>query len=143
MPQAKAADAHAQGFALTEWLEGAAPGADYLASASVSYPLVGLTQLAHYVATLAKLGKTHEEMVFKGATGHSQGVASAVVLASSATTEELNANALKMVRPESRIMRPSSPLLFSPGRAKRPGQARLPARPPAPPTCVRVPVARC
>ena len=34
-----------------------------------------------------------------------------------------------------------SPL--SPGRAKRPGQARLPARPPAPPTCVRVPVARC
>jgi malonyl CoA-acyl carrier protein transacylase len=63
-----------------------------------SYPLVGLTQLAHYVSTLAKLGKTHEEMAFKGATGHSQGVASAVVLASSATTAELNANALKMVR---------------------------------------------
>ena len=40
----------------------------------------------------------NEEMAFKGATGHSQGVVSAVVLASSATTAELNANALKMVR---------------------------------------------
>ena len=50
------------------------PSANYLASASVSYPLVGLTQLSHYVATLDKMGKTHEDMVplFKGATGHSQ-----------------------------------------------------------------------
>jgi len=50
------------------------PSANYLASASVSYPLVGLTQLSHYVATLDKVGKTHEDMVplFKGATGHSQ-----------------------------------------------------------------------
>ncbi len=73
-----------------------------------SYPLVGLTQLGHYVSTLAKLGKTHEEMVFKGATGHSQGVVSAVVLASSATTAELNANALKMV---SELAQPARRLL--------------------------------
>ena len=69
---ATSAGCHAEGFDLTAWLEGSAPSANYLASASVSYPLVGLTQLAHYVETLAKVGKTHEEMVFKGATGHSQ-----------------------------------------------------------------------
>lgn len=79
-PEAAAAGCHAEGFDLSAWLEGEPPSANYLASASVSYPLVGLTQLAHYVATLAKIGKTHEEMVFKGATGHSQVCLNTLVL---------------------------------------------------------------
>lgn len=37
--QAKATAAHPQGFALTEWLEGAAPSAGYLSSAAVRYDI--------------------------------------------------------------------------------------------------------
>lgn len=55
----------------------------YLASCAVSLPLIGLTQLAQYVV----FGKGHnlgpKELGerFKGATGHSQGVVSAAVIA--------------------------------------------------------------
>ena len=83
--QASAAACHSEGFDVAAWLEDPArtPSASYLASAAVSYPMVGLVQMGHYMAMLGDTGKTHEELVglFKGATGHSQGIVSAVAIA--------------------------------------------------------------
>ncbi|KAK4048983.1 fatty acid synthase alpha subunit Lsd1 [Microbotryomycetes sp. JL221] len=61
------------------------PPVAYLASCAVSLPLIGLTQLAQYVVygKGAGLGPAELGQRFKGATGHSQGVISACVVASS------------------------------------------------------------
>ncbi|KAK4046932.1 fatty acid synthase alpha subunit Lsd1 [Microbotryomycetes sp. JL201] len=60
------------------------PPVPYLASCAVSLPLIGLTQLAQYVVygKGANLGPAELGQRFKGATGHSQGVISACVIAS-------------------------------------------------------------
>jgi hypothetical protein len=102
-PEAIEAAAHPAGFDVSTWLEDPAktPSSAYLASAPVSYPLVGLVQIAHYVSTLSTVGKKHEEMcaLLKGATGHSQGVVAAVAVACSSTDAELLANSTQLVSP--------------------------------------------
>jgi hypothetical protein len=59
-------------------------------SIPISFPLIGLTQLVQYlvVCHVANLtpGKFHSRL--SGATGHSQGIVSAVVIAASGTFEE-------------------------------------------------------
>lgn len=78
---------YGNGFTVLHWLQAPAtrPSVAYLASCAVSLPLIGLTQLAQYVV----FGKGHhlgpKELAdkFKGATGHSQGVVSAAVIAAS------------------------------------------------------------
>ncbi|KAK4705985.1 hypothetical protein P7C70_g226, partial [Phenoliferia sp. Uapishka_3] len=67
------------------WLKDSStrPSVPYLASCAVSLPLIGLTQLAQYVVygKGANLGPRELGASFKGATGHSQGVVSACVIA--------------------------------------------------------------
>ena len=68
------------------------PDTDYLVSAPVSLPLIGLVQLAHYQVTCKTLGKTPGEVLerFSGTTGHSQGVVTAAAIASANTWEEFS-----------------------------------------------------
>ncbi|TIC66451.1 hypothetical protein E3Q02_01872 [Wallemia mellicola] len=76
------------------------PSVAYLASIPLSLPLIGLTQLVQYLAFASACslspGKLRENI--KGATGHSQGVISAVVAAASDSYQEFTNNALKALK---------------------------------------------
>ncbi|GAA6028639.1 hypothetical protein JCM8097_007324 [Rhodosporidiobolus ruineniae] len=67
------------------WLEdpSSRPEVPYLASCAVSLPLIGLTQLCQYIVygKGSSLGPAELAAKFNGATGHSQGVVSALVIA--------------------------------------------------------------
>ena len=83
----KAEKLYPKGLDVLRWLNNpdAQPDTDYLVSAPVSFPLIGLTQLSHYVVTCRVLG-THPGHVrdrFSGTTGHSQGVVTAAAIAAS------------------------------------------------------------
>lgn len=85
----KAEKLYPKGLDVLRWLNNkdAQPDIDYLVSAPVSFPLIGLTQLAHYVVTCRVLG-THPGHIrerFAGTTGHSQGVVTAAAIAASGT----------------------------------------------------------
>ncbi len=78
---------YAKGLDILRWLNHpeTQPDLDYLVSAPVSFPLIGLTQLAQYVVTCRVLG-THPGHVrerLAGTTGHSQGVVTAAAIAAS------------------------------------------------------------
>jgi len=80
-----------KGLDVMRWLHNkdAEPDVDYLVSAPVSFPLIGLTQLAHFVVTCRVLG-THPGNVrdrLSGTTGHSQGVVTAAAIAASKSWE--------------------------------------------------------
>ena len=80
-----------KGLDVMRWLNNrdSQPDIDYLVSAPVSFPLIGLTQLAHYVVTCRVLG-THPGHVrdrLSGTTGHSQGVVTAAAIAASSNWE--------------------------------------------------------
>eukprot|EP00667_Euglena_gracilis_P000009 EG_transcript_9 len=79
------------------WLEGGAalPPDQYLTSAPVNLPLIGVVQLANYWVMWKSLDRPLQEVqsAFKGAAGHSLGIISAVVLASSADEAEFLQNA--------------------------------------------------
>lgn len=102
-PEAQALNLHEQGMDLIKWLDsediGSRPTVKYLRSAPVSYPLIGLTQLANYADTLDRLNVSPGDFRarLKGTTGHSQGVVSAVVIASSGTREEFVKRGCEMV----------------------------------------------
>jgi fatty acid synthase subunit beta, fungi type len=61
------------------------PDSEYLSSAPVSLPCVGVVQLGLYAVTCRVLGKKPGEIrrYFSGATGHSQGIVTAVAVAAS------------------------------------------------------------
>ncbi|GJN90263.1 hypothetical protein Rhopal_003264-T1 [Rhodotorula paludigena] len=67
------------------WLQNPStrPEVPYLATCAVSLPLIGLTQLAQYIVygKGSSLGPAELGAKFAGATGHSQGVVSALVIA--------------------------------------------------------------
>ena len=88
------------------WLSGSVPVPPeaYLRSAPVSFPLVGLTQLASYAATLCALGLGPEAgapgggrgpgallAASAGATGHSQGIVAAAAVAAAGDWQALAA----------------------------------------------------
>ena len=82
---------YAKGLDVMRWLHNreSQPDTDYLVSAPVSLPLIGLTQLAHYVVTCKVLG-SHPGLIrdcLSGATGHSQGVITAAAIASASDWE--------------------------------------------------------
>ena len=91
---------HEHGFALLDWMKGDEPPIEYLRSAPISYPLVFLTQIANYLAAIDACDTSHSALTksFKCATGHSQGIVAAVVLASSGDGVSLHAKSLKGVR---------------------------------------------
>ncbi|KAL9947011.1 hypothetical protein D7B24_008910 [Verticillium nonalfalfae] len=80
-----------KGLDVMRWLEDedATPDLDYLVSAPVSFPLIGLVQLAHYEVTCKALGvnpgKLRERL--SGSTGHSQGVVLAAATAAACSWE--------------------------------------------------------
>ena len=80
-----------KGLDVIRWLhdKDSTPDTDYLISAPVSFPLIGLVQLAHYTVTCKALGKTPGEVRerFSGATGHSQGVVMAAAIAAADSWE--------------------------------------------------------
>ena len=76
---------YSKGLDVMQWLHNkdSQPDTDYLVSAPVSLPLIGLVQLAHYTVTCKALGLTPGEVrdYFSGTTGHSQGVVTAAAVA--------------------------------------------------------------
>ncbi|RDW58716.1 fatty acid synthase subunit beta [Coleophoma cylindrospora] len=77
---------YSAGFDVLSWLrdpEGA-PNSDYLISCPISFPLIGLTQLANYYSMCKALGKSPGEILenVTGTTGHSQGIVVAAAIAS-------------------------------------------------------------
>ncbi|KAB8339215.1 hypothetical protein FH972_022149 [Carpinus fangiana] len=95
---------YSQGLDVKQWLHNpdTLPDLDYLVSAPVSMPLIGLTQLAHYVVLCRVQGVDpgYIREHIKGTTGHSQGIVTAVAIAASGSWEEFEeraAQALKML----------------------------------------------
>ncbi|KAF2086577.1 beta subunit of fatty acid synthase [Saccharata proteae CBS 121410] len=82
---------YSKGLDVMRWLNNreSQPDTDYLVSAPVSLPLIGLTQLTHYVVTCRVLGSHpgHVRSYFTGTTGHSQGVVTAAAIAASGSWE--------------------------------------------------------
>jgi fatty acid synthase subunit alpha len=90
---------YTHGMDVYSWLTGATPRppVEYLASVPLSLPLIGLTQLAQYLVACRVAGLTPGEMRarFAGATGHSQGVVSAVCISASDSFDSFAANSRK------------------------------------------------
>jgi len=80
-----------KGLDVMRWLHNrdSQPDTDYLVSAPVSLPLIGLVQLAHYTVTCKALGQTPGDIrgKFIGTTGHSQGIVTAAAIAAADTWE--------------------------------------------------------
>jgi len=82
---------YAKGLDVMEWLRSpdATPDNDYLVSAPVSLPLIGLVQLCHYQVLGKGLG-VHPGILrerIRGATGHSQGIVVAAATAAANSWE--------------------------------------------------------
>lgn len=88
---------YGKGLDILNWLHDTSktPDIDYMVSAPVSFPLIGITQLAHYVVTARILGKEPGDMrdLMAGATGHSQGIITAVCISVSDTWQSFYDNA--------------------------------------------------
>ncbi|KAI1120131.1 fatty acid synthase beta subunit [Nemania abortiva] len=76
------------GLDVMRWLESpnTQPDVDYLITAPVSFPIIGLAQLTHVVVVCNVLGihPGHLRDYLAGVTGHSQGIVTAAALSSSA-----------------------------------------------------------
>ncbi|KAI9826698.1 MAG: beta subunit of fatty acid synthetase [Phylliscum demangeonii] len=85
---------YARGLDVMAWLHDPelTPSAEYLVSAPVSSPLIGLVQLVHYSVTCKILGTTPGEFLrcLSGATGHSQGIVVATAVAAADTWESFD-----------------------------------------------------
>ncbi|OAQ86630.1 fatty acid synthase beta subunit dehydratase [Purpureocillium lilacinum] len=78
-----------KGLDIMDWLHhaDATPDVDYLISAPVSFPLIGLVQMAHYEVTCKVLGIDPGQLRerISGTTGHSQGIVMAAATAAAAS----------------------------------------------------------
>lgn len=90
------------GMDVASWLSGSTPRPStvYLASVPVSLPLIGLTQLIQYlvICRVSNLTPGQLRSRLSGATGHSQGVVSAVVISASSTYDDFETNVKKALR---------------------------------------------
>jgi fatty acid synthase subunit alpha, fungi type len=93
---------YAYGLDVSSWLAGTKPrpSIPYLASVPVAFPLIGLTQLVQYLVVCRVSGIAPGQLRdrFSGATGHSQGVVSAVAIAASTSFESFTENTKKAIR---------------------------------------------
>ncbi|KAJ2229527.1 fatty acid synthase alpha subunit Lsd1, partial [Coemansia sp. RSA 485] len=84
--------AYPKGLCVSKWINNtlAVPDSQYLISSPVSIPLVGLVQLMQFMVLYKTLGVSPGELArrFDVATGHSQGITSAVVLSTLTDDEE-------------------------------------------------------
>ena len=85
---------YSKGLDVMRWLHNkeTQPDTDYLVSAPVSLPLIGLVQLAHYTVTCKTLGLQPGDIreCLRGTTGHSQGIATAAAIASADSWESFD-----------------------------------------------------
>ena len=92
---------YTQGFDVLQWLQHPekTPDNTYLLSIPISCPLIGVIQLVHYAVTARVLGLTPGELRshLAGATGHSQGLATAVAIAEADTWESFNVSLSKTI----------------------------------------------
>ncbi|KAJ8058636.1 hypothetical protein OCU04_012812 [Sclerotinia nivalis] len=83
-----------KGLDIMAWLHDpeSTPDIDYLVSAPVSFPLIGLVQLCHYAVTCRVLGLTPGQFRerISGATGHSQGIVLAAATAAADSWESFD-----------------------------------------------------
>ncbi|RLV90824.1 Fatty acid synthase subunit beta [Spathaspora sp. JA1] len=90
---------YTQGLNILSWLKHpeTTPDQDYLLSVPVSCPIICIIQLCHYAITCKVLGLTPGEFrdYFIGSTGHSQGLVTAVAIASSDSWDSFLANSIK------------------------------------------------
>lgn len=95
----KAEKLYSKGMDIMNWLHHAeqTPDIDYLVSAPVSFPLIGLVQLAHYSVSCKVLGLTPGQFREKlsGTTGHSQGIVLAAAMAAADSWESFDKIAVK------------------------------------------------
>ena len=93
---------YSHGLDVLSWLDDSAlvPPVEYLASIPISFPLIGLTQLVQYLAACSVLNVTPGDMreLIQGTTGHSQGIISAVCIATSTTVASFIDNASKALK---------------------------------------------
>lgn len=82
---------YSKGLDVMRWLHNrdSQPDTDYLVSAPVSLPLIGLCQLAHYTVTCRTLGLSPGAVRerLSGTTGHSQGIVTAAAIAAADSWE--------------------------------------------------------
>ncbi|KAF1987054.1 beta subunit of fatty acid synthase [Aulographum hederae CBS 113979] len=87
-----------KGLDVMRWLrtKESQPDTEYLVSAPVSLPLIGLTQLCHYEVTCKVMGADPGRIRqrLSGATGHSQGVVTAAAIAAAGDWASWNVEAL-------------------------------------------------
>ena len=85
---------YSRGLDIMRWLHNkdSQPDTDYLISAPVSFPLIGLVQLAHYAVFCKSLGLNPGEVCerISGTTGHSQGIVTAALLATADSWESFD-----------------------------------------------------
>jgi fatty acid synthase subunit beta len=85
---------YSKGLDVMAWLHDpeSTPNTDYLVSAPVSFPLIGLVQLAHYSVTCKVLGITPGQFRerISGTTGHSQGIVLAAAVAAADSWESFD-----------------------------------------------------
>ncbi|KAF8656258.1 hypothetical protein AX16_002694 [Volvariella volvacea WC 439] len=93
---------YTHGLDVAAWLSGEQPrpAVPYLASVPISFPLIGLTQLVQYLIVSKVAGLTPGDLRSRltGATGHSQGIVSAVVISASETFEDFTENTRKALK---------------------------------------------
>ncbi|KAK9765666.1 fatty acid synthase alpha subunit Lsd1 [Basidiobolus ranarum] len=91
------------GFNIISWLERPEtykPDSAFLETAPVSFPMIGLVQLAHYYILFRAFRKTPgwlREQFKSGVTGHSQGIVAAIAIASSETEDDFINNSRKAI----------------------------------------------
>lgn len=92
---------YTQGLDIVPWLENKdlTPNQDYLLSVPVSCPLICLIQLCHYLITCRTLGIDPGQFrnYLIGSTGHSQGLVTAIAIASTSNWDEFFTNSIKAV----------------------------------------------
>ena len=90
------------GLDVISWLTGAIPRPPvaYLASVPVSFPLIGLTQFTQYLVAARVSGLSPAELSarFSGASGHSQGLVTAIAISSSKDDVSFIDNARKALK---------------------------------------------
>ncbi|EED22445.1 malonyl CoA-acyl carrier protein transacylase, putative [Talaromyces stipitatus ATCC 10500] len=89
----------ARGFDVVSWLDypDSQPNVGYLISTPISFPLIGMIQLLHYMVTCRVMGIHPGDFNDRvhGASGHSQGIVTAVAISASTDWESFEMQAKK------------------------------------------------
>ena len=89
------------GFDIKSWLKSPQniPSQNYIASAPLSFPIIGLLSLSHYCIACKTLGKSPGELrnLFQGVAGHSQGIIAAATIARSSSWASFYSSTKMMV----------------------------------------------